>query len=306
MQSLKHKKVYIYLLINAFLWGISPVVIKLGGVDLKYCTYLFYRFIVVAIFLIPYILFTGNIKKSLKIWLNPLYFFIMLLFNPLSLLLNFAGLYKTTAILSSVATAINPITTAIMGAILLKEKITTSEICGILSAFTGIILLSLVQSPMAEIPVLESLIGMALIILANMAMQYGNILYRKVKDEDKELVTMNSYLTNLPIMLLLVFFFDRDNLIPDFSQTAMILSVSYMGIFGSLIAFTLLVKASSEIEISEASVFTFLQPVFCIPAAILLLKEPFGIKFLIPIVLIVLGMWLSVREKFRKKNVSKI
>ena len=47
----------------------------------------------------------------------------------------------------------------------------------------------------------------------------------------------------------------------------------YMAIFGSIIGFTAYLKGQEGIEASEATLFTYLQPLIYIPLGILLLNE---------------------------------
>ena len=122
-----YKKAYTLLIINSFLWGIAPAVIKAGINLIHPFVYLSYRYIIVSIPVLLYIIATKKLKKSIQIIKNPKYLLTMLFTTPLPLICIFIGMMYTTSIVAAVASAFSPVIAAILGARLMKEKITTNE-----------------------------------------------------------------------------------------------------------------------------------------------------------------------------------
>jgi drug/metabolite transporter (DMT)-like permease len=70
-------------------------------------------------------------------------------------------------------------------------------------------------------------------------------------------------------------------------------SVVYMAVFGSIIGATTYLVGQNLIEISEASIFTYLQPVVAIPLSILWLKESLSPITILGMLIIGVGVYLS-------------
>jgi len=74
------------------------------------------------------------------------------------------------------------------------------------------------------------------------------------------------------------------------------IAVVYMGIFGSILGLTLYLIGQDKIEASEASLFTYLQPIFSVPTAILLLSESVSILNIVAIIIIITGVYLAEKR----------
>jgi len=81
-----------------------------------------------------------------------------------------------------------------------------------------------------------------------------------------------------------------------------ILGILYMSIISGLVSYILYQKGLEKIEASEAGLFTYLQPVFGIPFAILMLKEKISTVFLIGMILIIIGVFYAEKNGHNKNN----
>ncbi|MBD3329860.1 EamA family transporter [Candidatus Dojkabacteria bacterium] len=304
---MKYKKAYTLLLINAFLWGISPAIIKFGTAELSTNAFLYYRFLIVGVFVIAYLFLSKKLIQALKLFKSPKTVITMVLINPANLYIMYLGLIKTTSSTGSIVSALTPLIAGLMGWMLLKETITRSEKLGTFLAFAGIILLIALQSSTPATVGLDfedNALGVLLIVAGSTLYVIGNILFKTIPNKQKFLVSTTSFLTNIPFFGLILLVSEPSNLIPSFPSYRSLLSVGYMAIFGSLIAFTALQMALEDVEVSEANVFTYLQPLFGIPAAILFLGESFELIWLLPLGLIAIGILLNIKEKFYHASLS--
>ena len=80
------------------------------------------------------------------------------------------------------------------------------------------------------------------------------------------------------------------------------MSIAYLGILSSLIAFFLINFTLSRIEASKSSVFANLSTIVSIIAGVVLLHENFKLYHLIGSILILLGVWGT--NYFTKKIVK--
>lgn len=69
-----------------------------------------------------------------------------------------------------------------------------------------------------------------------------------------------------------------------------------MGLGGSVIGFWAYQEGQKRIEASEAAIFTYLQPVFAIPLAIVWLKEAFSPVAIIATLIIAIGVYISEKR----------
>ena len=72
-----------------------------------------------------------------------------------------------------------------------------------------------------------------------------------------------------------------------------------MSLLSSILAYYLYVKAQAKLEITEVSVFTYLSPLFSLPASYLILGEVPSQTALIGLSVILLGVVLT---KFNNQN----
>ena len=93
------------------------------------------------------------------------------------------------------------------------------------------------------------------------------------------------------------------SIVLDFSSTSVWIASLYMAIFGSIIGLTAYIKGQDGIEASEASLFSYLQPLIYVPLGIILLGEHIHYLQFISLGLIFAGVYLAeVRFKKKKKH----
>ncbi|MCD8484819.1 DMT family transporter [Candidatus Woesebacteria bacterium] len=96
----------------------------------------------------------------------------------------------------------------------------------------------------------------------------------------------------------------------ELSQVGVLIPALYMAVFGSIIGLTAYIWGQDGIEASEASLFTYLQPIVSIPIATLFLNERVTWPMLLAVVIIALGVmvgemrWKQLRRKKRRPKKS--
>ncbi len=137
----KTHKAYLLLLLNAFLWGSATPIIKVGLKELSPLLFLYYRLSIASIFTVIYLIATSQLKNSIKLFKKPKNILIMFLIAPASLIIQFAGINKTTGVIASITIAFTPLITNLMGGLFNKEIITRKEKIGTTIAFIAIVVL---------------------------------------------------------------------------------------------------------------------------------------------------------------------
>lgn len=283
---------YLALLASSVIWGVSPPIIKYTLQFISPTTFLFYRFLIASLIIaIPLALKLKKTGMPLNdLWL---YLFLGFLATPLNLYLLFAGINKTTSIDASVISIISPILVILGGALWLKEKVNKMERLGIVITVFGTIL-TIIQ------PLLENtasagknIYGNFLVFLGAVAWVVFTLLAKKKHRQkiDPFLLTSISFLVGL---LALTPFFIKEMLVftsPPFNSGALG-GILFTAVFCSVIAYFTYIYGLTKIEASEATIFTYLQPIFSIPLAIIFLGETTSPAFWLGAFFITIGVFI--------------
>lgn len=282
----ERKLAYLALLTTSVIWGLAPPIIKYTLGFVSPVAFLFYRFLLVSlILLIPLTLRLVKNRPTRRQLLD--YLFLGFLATPLNLILLFEGLKRTSATDASVISVISPILVVAGGAFFLKEKVERRERAGIVITLAGS-LLTVFQ------PILENGLGSPQNLWGNFLVLFGVGIWatftlgaKKHKDLDPFILTSISFLLGA-VLFFPLFLLNEPAVPPPFSLPGIL----FMSVFGSLIAYFTYVWGLSKIEASEATIFTYLQPLFAVPLAALWLKEPLTPAFLAGALLIGLGVFV--------------
>ncbi len=295
---------FIYLAINTVVWGAAFITVKPAlSVTTPY-RYLLYRFIFAALLSLPILIHYWKKIKNKKEIIKKIVS-LELLGTTLSLGLLYLGLAKTSAIETGFITTTTPIFVVVAGILYLKEKQEKHEWLGLILAFIGTALLT-------AIPIIIngssidglSLDGNLLIVAQNIVIAIYFVLAKKhYKKIPKLFVAAISFYVGVVTFLLLSLSELQFSLaqlanviVTDFSSSSVWIAVLYMSIFGSIIGLTTYIKGQDGIEASEASLFTYLQPLIYVPLGMIFLKEEIHYLQIISLIIIFLGVYLAERK----------
>lgn len=297
------KTAYIYLLLNAIIWGAGlPIVKQAFNEGLDPYRFLLYRYFFASLIAIP--ILTYYLPKT-KYKLQTLRKIVGLeLYGlTLSLTLLYTGLLQTTSIEAGLISTATPILITLGGIYFFHEKEEKNESTGMIIAFTGTLLLTLLPVILNQKSIEFSLTG-NLIILGQSIVSATYFIFVKAfyKGLPPFFVTAVSFYVGL-FSFFLITWLDAGNLHSliefirsDAANPYYIFTSFYMAFFGSIIALSLLIKGQDMIEISESSLFTYLQPLFALPIAVLWLGEKIHTLQIIALVLIATGVMIASRR----------
>jgi drug/metabolite transporter (DMT)-like permease len=299
-----------FMLINTLCWGAALPIVKPALEFITPYQFLLYRFIFASIFSFP--LFFYYLPKIKHIW-KTLFKIIALELIGTTLALSFLyeGLSRTSSIQASLIATTTPIFIILGGMVFLKEKEEKHEWIGLGLAVLGTLLLTIEPLIYGKSNVGSfSLWGNSLVLFQNIATAiYFLLAKRFYKGVPKLFVTTVSFYVGMMTFLFLdqlSFHGAATNMAqPMFihlSYPAVLFAVLYMATFGSIIGLTAYIKGQDGIEASEASVFTYLQPLVFIPLSVLWLNEKLNFILICAVILIGLGVWVS--EYRVKKSTS--
>ena len=294
--SKKRLHAYIALLTTAVIWGISGPVIKHTLHFLPPFTFLFYRFFIVALFCLPILLYLWK-KSKISFQDFPKLFLLGLMSTTINLSLVFFGFERTTALDGTLLSSVTPIFIVIGGALFFKDKVTRFERIGLLVVLLGAFIT--VIQPLLEKGLFaqQNLLGNLLVLMAGLQWTTYVLLAKDdLKRHSPLAITASAGIVGLLTFFPLAFLEQGGaifNLEPLFINPAALLGVGYMAILSYVLAYFFYNFGISKIEVSEAAIFAYLQPVFAAPFAVLWLKEVVTLPFLFGASVIALGVFLS-------------
>lgn len=302
---------YLALLANSILWSMAIPFAKLGFANgLTPTAFLFSRFLLAVIFSLPVIFLLRKSADSQKVFKPVILgkvFLLELVGTFLALWLLYEGVARTSVIEAALISISWPIFVTIGGVLFFGEKESRFELGGLILAVLGSIVI--VLEPLYTNGLqFRSLTGNLMILSQNIAVAAYYLWAKKTyRGLNKWTITHLGFWVGAIAFALVIL---ARGSTPGLELTFLlnntspwpIFAVIYMGTFGSILATTLYLIGQDKIEASEASLFTYLQPVFTIPFAVAFLGEKVGLLEIIGGGIIVLGLVLA---QIRRGKVAK-
>lgn len=290
-------KSYLMLISVAAIWGAAGPIIKytLEGIDPL--PFIAYRLAISAVFSVFF--FIRKIRKRKQFRQMRANFPVVSLYGvlavPVALGILFFGLDNTTVLDLTLIGVIGPLLVTLGGSIFFKDKITKREKAGISVVLIGVLFNSLYPIFKSE----ELRFTGNLLLLIYLISDCASILIAK-KMVQKKVKSAN--LTNMAFIIGAVILIPAAMLIYGAENFIHIiltlplkyhLGVWYMALISGTLAYYLYVRGQRTIEVSEAVLFNYLQPLFTIPLAIFWLRESISLPFVVGLIIIAIGLVIA-------------
>jgi drug/metabolite transporter (DMT)-like permease len=281
--------IYPLIILGQLIAGGTFPIAKIAVNSIEPFTLALLRFGIASVAMLLILVVTGRVRRIERgDWLR--FIMIGLLAVPLNQLLFLYGLKFTTAGRSALYYGATPIFVFLMAILYLKEKATPLKIIGIVASFAGVAVI-LRGGRMDE----GVLFGDFLVILAVIAWAAYTVLGKNLLNKYGSL-TVTAYalligtIAYLPIGIVPAIRFDYTQV-----PTAAWLSLLYIAIMTSVIAYSIWYWALARMEASKLAIFQNLQPVFAAILSMLVVSETFGIDFYFGGALVIGGVLLTQR-----------
>jgi len=297
------KKIFTYsaLFFAMLFWGFSFVWTKIALDDFRPFTILIIRLVISACFLWGISLI---FKKVKKIALRDFgWIFLLALFEPF---LYFIGeSYGLTMVSSTVAAVIVstiPLVTPFAAFFLLKEKISVSNIIGIIISLLGVYFVVLKN----EYSFAISLEGLFLLLLAVLsAVAYSMVIVKLSGKYNVFMIISWQNTIGVFYFLPLFFIFDYKYLTFQNLQWQSFIPLIKLAIFASSLSFMFYTYGVKNFGVSKANMYTNTVPVFTLIFAWILLDEIILFKNLIGIFLVLFGLLVAQFNLFGRLALGK-
>lgn len=296
-------RVYILLVLCVLFWSGNIVLGKFVNTQIEAFELAFFRWLFTFIFLLP-TLFIIDIKKVIKIFRKNFLFlsFLSILGITLFNTILYIALETTSATNALIINSTTPLLILLFSFIILKTKITSSQIIGIFLSTFGVIFLVL-KGNLFDLSDIKFSKGDFWIILSSIVWAiYSTI----IKLKPKELTRLELFVTTvfigflflIPLYLLQGYSIKEELLILNENWYFF----AYLSLFASLLSYYFWNIGVDEIGAEKTGQFTHLMPIFGAILAFIFLGERLELFHLIGALFIAIGIFLSLFIKVKKSE----
>ena len=320
---MKNLNNYGLLLVATILWAFAPSLVKYVLGNLDPFPFLFLRFLIIAIICLPFLL--RILKKNKFSSYDKMNLLIFGITGQTSLILFFVGMNYTSAVDSIIIALSAPLISIAAGHYFYKEKLNLYKEIGIAVASFGTLLVIVEPAFSNNSPISanDRIFGNLCILLYQVIFTFWGVYtkflfgknsvflikifkYFKVDLHKKPYNIFNfsivsfyiGFITFIPLI-----FFDLSKYTNQVRNLDVYnwSAIGYMAIFSSIIAYYLFTKAQSKLQITEVSIFSYISPLFAIPAAFFILNEMPSYFSFAGITVILIGLFIAEKLGNRQK-----
>lgn len=288
------------LLSTSFLWGLGPVVTKIGLSEIPPFSFAFLRTFLAFLILLPFI-FGMKHHKILK---SDIFRFIIIGFfgSGLNAIFFMSGLALTSASTSAAIFATVPLVNAIAASFILRERPTVVRILGVAVGFLGSLIVTL--GPAAVHTASSSSPGNLLILGAVVSWVVYIIVSKEllVKYSPLTLTTYVFLVASISLFPLAVWDWITH---PDWIlkvTSSGLLALGYGSVFAGILAYVFFQWGMKQTSAFTAGIFTYLQLPLAILFAIPILGEKPSLSFLLGTTFILGGVFLATSYEMIQKR----
>lgn len=276
------------LIIANVIWGASFPVYKWALSDIPSLTFVFLRFYIAALILLPFVY--KDLKVEREDWWDL--FLMSFVGITISISLLILGLKLSTSINAPIIMSMGPVILIIGSFLYLKEKLKRKVILGTLVSLIGVLLIVIL--PVFKEGLDGSVLGNIFLVGAAITSVVHALLLKKIMPKYKPLpIAFWQFLIgSLP---LLPFFFIELNQTHWTSDINMkiIIGLFFGAVLATAIAHSIYAYGIKFIKASEVGVFTYVDPVATIVVAVPLLHEEITPLYLAGAAFVFLGIFIA-------------
>jgi len=223
-------------------------------------------------------------------------FLLVAAFNGIALNQFFfiSGIARTSVAHAGLIIALGPVMVLVLACVLRLENLTVTKFAGMLVSFAGVVVLTLPKAGQGNAPQWK---GDVLLVVGGLVFAYYTIQVKQVADQIDTL-TLNTVLFSLGALVMIPFTLSA---VLEVRWAAVAPAgwwgLAFMIVFGSVLSYLIYAYALASLSPSRVSAFAYFQPVIASALGIWFLDEKLTGVVGIGGALIMLGVYLSERER---------
>ncbi|MBV7272943.1 DMT family transporter [Clostridium thailandense] len=230
-------------------------------------------------------------------------FFLALMQPVIYFIFETYGIKNSSSSFAGIMIALVPIIVTVLASYFLKEKFSITQLAFIILSVIGVSFIAFMDTKGSGN---TSSLGVILLIITVMSAAIFNILSRKLSSSFTP-IEITYFMMGLGALFFNIVSISEhlilgtlENYFLPLKSKDFIISIFYLGIISSVIAFLLLNFTLSKIEASKSTVFSNLSTIVSIAAGVIVLNEGFKYYHIVGSIMILVGVWGT--SKFGNSN----
>ena len=196
--------------------------------------------------------------------------------------------------LTALIVAVVPLCVVVLR-LIFRERVATGTIIGVVAGFAGVAILVVPESASGRV----ELLSMLMIVGAAVSWSIGTYISKRVDMPHDPLASTGVQMLVGGVGLLAVGGLTGETVQPDTFSAESLLSLGYLIVFGSVLAYTAYTWALIHASVSRVSTYAYVNPVVAVILGGLLLQETIDLTMLIGAAVIIVSVWLVIRTEAR-------
>jgi drug/metabolite transporter (DMT)-like permease len=213
------------------------------------------------------------------------------------------GLSRTSVAHAGLIVALGPVMVLVLSCLMRLEALTALKFAGMVISFAGVGFLTMGEARQGSG---ASLSGDLILIAGSAVFAYYTVMVKELADR-YDALTLNMLIFVMGAVMMMPFagraiLQIRWTIVPPMAWWGM----AFMVFFGSVAAYLIYAFALTELTAARVAAFAYLQPVIATALGIWLLGESLTRREVIGGVLILLGVYLSERERGEERQIQNV
>jgi drug/metabolite transporter (DMT)-like permease len=183
---------------------------------------------------------------------------------------------------------------------LFRERIATGTVLGVVAGFTGVGILIVPEGITGRVDV----VSMLMIVGASISWSIGTFMSRRLNMPHDPLASTGVQMLVGGVALLATGALAGETVQPEQFSTESLLSLGYLIIFGSVLAYTAYTWVLIHASVSRVSTYAYVNPIVAVFLGWLLLHETIDLTMIIGAAVIIVSVWIVIRTEARRSRPS--
>lgn len=235
-------------------------------------------------------------------------FFLALMQPVIYFIFETYGIKYSSSSFAGIMIALIPVIVTILASYFLKEKFSSIQLFFIILSVLGVAFIAFMNTTDSTS---TSVVGIMLLTVTVISAAVFNILSRKLSSSFTSMeityfmMGLGALFFNVVSIVEHIIYGSISSYFLPLKNNDFIISICYLGVLSSVIAFFLTNFTLSKIEASKSAVFANLSTIVSIAAGVIILHEGFMYYHIIGSIMILVGVWGTSRYGFKYEIVAK-
>lgn len=183
---------------------------------------------------------------------------------------------------------------------LFRERIATGTVLGVVAGFVGVAILIVPEGITGRVDI----VSMLMIVGASISWSIGTFVSKRLDMPHDPLASTGVQMLFGGVALLATGALTGETVQPEHYSIESLLSLGYLIVFGSVLAYTAYTWLLIHASVSRVSTYAYVNPVVAVFLGWLLLRETVDLTMIIGAAVIIASVWIVIRTEARRPKPS--